>query len=371
MTFSIKSLLKRLTRPETRAMKYGYSNARVRGMKGTLLKPGFFEELVRVKSIEGMAELLQRTGYRNDLATTSATYRGSMLINAAASLNFASTVRKVVHVTPESDRRALRALLVMWDLMNIKTLLHARRLKKGYDEVKPHLFEVGELTGEDFKRIIKADDAGLTKELGRTELGRRMLAAVPSQGKGRKEKVQGGPRAPLVLLQEGGIDSFVYAFRDQVLSEIGGNDVAGLRRLLRQEVNARNIMVIERLKKHSIPREKIEASLIGSGTLDRDKINRLLDARDVSTVVGIAKQEFPHLELKSDGKVGLAELEIMFERSIARQKLAMLQRQVLSLGVIMGFLLLKEEEVNNLRKIAKGKEFEMTEEEVRDMLVLV
>jgi vacuolar-type H+-ATPase subunit C/Vma6 len=37
----------------------------------------------------------------------------------------------------------------------------------------------------------------------------------------------------------------------------------------------------------------------------------------------------------------------------------------------VGFLLLKEEEINNLRKIAKGKEFRMSEEDVREMLVVV
>ncbi|MBS3068651.1 hypothetical protein J4450_08145 [Candidatus Micrarchaeota archaeon] len=44
---------------ESRALKYGYSNARVRGMKGLLLKPAFLDELIKVRSIDAMVELLQ------------------------------------------------------------------------------------------------------------------------------------------------------------------------------------------------------------------------------------------------------------------------------------------------------------------------
>ena len=58
-------------------------------------------------------------------------------------------------------------------------------------------------------------------------------------------------------------------------------------------------------------------------------------------------------------------------KSIAAQKLASFHRSILSVGVILGFLLIKEEEISNLRKIAKGKEFNLPENDVRDMLVIV
>jgi vacuolar-type H+-ATPase subunit C/Vma6 len=43
----------------------------------------------------------------------------------------------------------------------------------------------------------------------------------------------------------------------------------------------------------------------------------------------------------------------------------------LSVGVILGFLLLKEEEIKNLSKIAMAKEFGFSESETKHMLVVV
>lgn len=350
---------------ETPAMKYGYSNARVRAMKATLLKPSMLEEMVRVGNVEAVAELLQKTGYKSDLAALASVYAGSRLVDAAASRNFARTVRKVINLAPKSDQKAVRELLVRWDLINIKALLHARRLKKTYDEVRPYLFEVGELTSEDFRAILKADDANLKKELMRTEVGRRMLE-TPVPGEKKAAAARGD-----MSDQENAIDTYVYVLMNRALRELGGGDVGDVRRILKREVDAKNIMIIERLKRHDIPRTKMEAMLIRGGGLGDAALGRLMDAKDLSTVATLVKKDFPNIEIISEGKRGLTELEIALEKAIALQKVMLFHKAMLSLKVIIGFLLLKEEEMNNLRKIAKGKEFKMSESEIRNMLVIV
>jgi V/A-type H+-transporting ATPase subunit C len=73
----------------------------------------------------------------------------------------------------------------------------------------------------------------------------------------------------------------------------------------------------------------------------------------------------------TDSDPKLTDLEIALEKSIAAQRLLAFHRSTLSVGVIIGFLLLKEEEMSNLRKIAKSKEFHVPEAEVRKMLVVV
>ncbi len=349
-----------------RAMKYGYSNARVKAMKGLILKQAFLDELIRVHSVEGMVELLQRTGYRNDLAAAALISGGSRLIEMAASKNFSRTAQKLIGIAPQSDRKAVRAMLVRWDLMNMKTLLHARRLKRSYDEMKPYLFEVGGLSEEDFKNILKSDDSNLARELKATELGRTMLAAAAGPGK----EARGG-KADASMRLEGAIDTQIYVLMNRALTAVGGEDVGGIRRVLKKEVDAKNVMIIERLKAHGIPRDRIEAELIRGGTLDKQAVSRLLESKDLSAVAAALKSRFPQLEIRGEGRDALSQLEIAFEKSLAAQKLLAFHRAVLSVGVVVGFLMLKEEEMNNLRKIAKGKEFRMPESEVRQMLVVV
>jgi V/A-type H+-transporting ATPase subunit C len=368
----LKSLDVRLPKLESRALKYGYSNARVKAMKGLLLRGAFLDELIRVGSIGAMAELLQRTGYKNDLAGASVSYTGSALIETAASRNFSRTVRKLLKITPKSDRKAVEALLIRWDLLNLKTLMHAKRIKKGYDEVRPYLFDVGGLNEEDFKRIMKADPGNLMKELRRTDIGQKMLSIGTGQlSRQMKDKFTNALRSLDTFLQmETIIDAYIYLFMDQVLSEVGGKDVSDIRQILRREIDAKNIMIIERLKKHKAQKEKIMGSLIRGGTMSDSLVGKLIDAKDLQAVISLAKPKFHGLELRTE-QVSLSDLEIAFEKSVAAQKVRAFHRAILSVGVVIGFLLLKEEELNNLRKIAKGKEFNMPEAEVRAMLVVV
>ena len=84
----------------------------------------------------------------------------------------------------------------------------------------------------------------------------------------------------------------------------------------------------------------------------------------------LIKPKFRQVEL-GEGELKLTDLEIALEKSIAAQKVLAFHRVTLSVGVVIRFLLLKEEEMSNLRKIAKSKEFKIPEDEVRKMLVVV
>ena len=65
---------------EIPSLKYGYSNARVKGMKGLLFKRDFLDELIKVGSVDSMIELLQRTHYKEELVALSVRYSGSELV---------------------------------------------------------------------------------------------------------------------------------------------------------------------------------------------------------------------------------------------------------------------------------------------------
>lgn len=360
-----------LPKIESRALKYGYSNARVKAMKGLLLNGSTLNELIRVGSIEAMVELLQRTGYKNDLVSASTEYSGSVLIELAASRNFARAVQKLIRLTPKEDRTAVRALLVKWDLMNLKTMMHAKRLKRGYEEVRPYLFPVGGLSEDDFKRIVKADERDIFREVKRTELGEQMLSTSTAHfSKQMWDTFKSAMRSLNSFMQmETIVDAYMYLLMDKALADVGGREINAVREILKREIDAKNIMIIERLKKHKSERKKITDSLIRGGTLGDSLVGRIIEAKDLAAVVTLVKSKFPQLSVKEN--MDLAGLEIALEKAIAAQKLASFHRSILSVGVILGFLLIKEEEISNLRKIAKGKEFNLPENDVRDMLVVV
>src|SRR5271157_4258572 len=212
----------RLPSISSRASKYGYSNARARAMRGLILKSASLDEMIRVGNVEAMAELMQRTSYKGEIASASVSYQGSQLIEMATSRNFSNLAKKLVKITPDSDKDAVSALLVRWDLMNIKTLLNARRLGKSYEEMRPYLFEVGGLDEDDFRALLKADNNSLVREIWKTKVGKKMRSGKIGN-EIREAASKTGPDADTRM--EAVIDTYLYLFMDKTLEQVGGKEI--------------------------------------------------------------------------------------------------------------------------------------------------
>jgi V/A-type H+-transporting ATPase subunit C len=357
---------------ESRALKYGFSNARVKAMKGLLLSQAALDELIKVSTIDAMVELLQRTDYRSDLLAKSIDYSNSELIELAAGSNFVRMVTKLKSFTPKSDIPAVKALLRKWDLLNLKTIVNAKQLGKTYSEIKPFVFPAGDLSEKDFEEIANAEPEAIFNEIRKTQLGSEMLSTSTALfSKHMWDTFRNALKNLNTFRQvETILDAYTYLFMDKALSEVAGPDADHIRRILKKEIDAKNILIIERLKKRDYSPEKISNYLIRGGTMSRNFIRSIIEAKDLGQAIQIAKSKFRRLHLK-EGEITLSDLEIALEKALAAEKTLAFHRSVLSVGVILGFLLLKEEEINNLRKIAKGKEYGIPENEIREMLVIV
>lgn len=353
---------------ESRALKYGYSNARVKGMKGLLLKQSELDELLKVKSIDAVVELLERTHYKEDLVSLSLLYRGSTLVELAAGKHFARIARKIIKITPKNDRRYVEALLKRWDLLNLKTIITAKRLGKKFEDIKSYLVPVGNLSESDFERLAKADERAIFDEIQRTDFGKEMLSQSTSlltveMMKTFKDALKS--MDSFMQLQTL-LDAYMYVYIDRNLSG-GSKDVENIKKLFRKEIDATNIAMIERLKSRKFDKDKIKKYLIKGGTLSDFDINALVDAKDFNEVVSVSRNKISGIESKEVKDI--VDLEIILEKAIAKEKLHAFYLSTLSIGTLLGFLLLKETELHNLGKIAKSKEYNIAPEKVREMLV--
>ncbi len=359
-----------LPKIESRALKYGYSNSRVKAMKGLFIDPNTLDELLRVRTVDGMIELLQRTSYKEDFAGEGG-YTGSQVIEIASARNFSRTVGKILRLAPKEDLPAVRALLRKWDILNMKTIIHAKMQGVGYRELKPYLFAVGGLPESECEQIMKAEGEELFNELKKTELGREMLSvSTAAFSRHMREIFNNALKNMNTFVQvESILDAYTYLFMDKGLTEVGGREIEAIRKILRKEIDAKNILIVERLKRYNFEKGEIEKYLIKGGTLKPSFIERLADAQDTQAVVPLIKSRFRKLEIK-EGGMSLVDLETALEKALAAEKTAAFHRSLLSIGVVLGFILLKETEMHNIRKIAKAKEFNIPEDEVRNMLVV-
>ena len=219
---------------------------------------------------------------------------------------------------------------------------------------------------------MKAEPSSIHREIKRSALGKEMLsettAAYHKKMWTRFHEALHSLDAFLRL--ESIIDEYIYLLMDKALAQINAAEIMHIRRILKYEIDARNIMIIERLKKHGTDKSKIRSSLILGGTLSEALIAKIIESKDIASTINLVRNRFLKLKVDKDN-AGLTDLEIAFEKSIAAERASAFYKSILSVGVMIGFLLLKEEEANNLRKIAKGKEFDIPEKDIREMLVVV
>lgn len=355
---------------ESRALKYGYSNARVRAMKGLLIREQDLEEMIRLNSVPAMLEILRRTPYKQDVESAIG-YSSSNAVEIAAAKNFSRVVARMLSFAPKDDLPAIRALLKKWDLLNIKEIIHAKHAGLSPERILPYLFSVGGLSEDELNKLVRAEGDELFAELKKTAIGKEMLSiGTAAFSKHMRDVFNNALKNMNSFLQvESILDAYTYMFMDSGLSSIRSKEVNGIRLLLKKEIDAKNLMIIERLKAHNFQKNEIEKYLIKGGTLKPSVIEKLCESKDRQPILAVIKSKFHGIELSDD--YSLPQLEIALEKQLAIEKHALFGKSMLSIGVIMGFLLIKEEEMNNLRKIAKAKEFGISEDEVRKMLVVV
>lgn len=351
---------------ESRALKYGYSNARVSGMKGLIIKPSVLEDLIRVKTIDEMVELLQRTHYKEDLISLSIRYKGSELIELALAAHFSKVIRKVLNFTPKSDKKYAAALLRRLDLLNLKTILNARKSRRSFEDIRPYLISSASLSGSDLERIHLSQSP--IQEIRRTKLWgelfesktnpvtKKILYSLKKELKNPGHQIQTILDLALYSLLESSFDS-------------NKKEIRSFRNLFKKEVTAKNIAIIERLKSMGIQKSEIQKYTINIEGVQIQKLNKIMDSKSLEETLKLAKSNLSGIGA-SNTLNSLVDLEINLEKAIALEKLKIFYRSNLSIGAILGFLLIKEEEINNIRKIAKGKEYGLPDDKIRQTLVV-
>ncbi|HLC68492.1 MAG TPA: V-type ATPase subunit [Candidatus Bilamarchaeaceae archaeon] len=352
---------------KSRALKYGYANARAKAVKGVLLSPSVLDELIKVKTLNTMVELLQRTPYRQELVDLSLHYQGAQLIDIAAGRRFVRLATKLMKATPPNDRVVVEALLQRWDLLMLRTLFRAKLTGKSKKELESYVLAIAPEYRKLLRTLIDTEDPFGT--FRKSSLGQQIMGqAISNMSRQMRERYRAAAdRRDIAAQMDLVLDAYAYAHIHTALAG-GSGDVQRIRRILQKEMDVQNIMVIERGKKKGADRKKIEAHILPGGRLPERILQRIMAAKSREELLRFIKPYWGTVETEDDTFVGL---EIALEKALAREKVKAFHRSVLSLGTVAGALLILEEETRNLHKIAKAKEFGLDESEVKKTLVMV
>lgn len=320
---------------------YPYTYARVSAKRAKLLDGNDYEKLLKMGPNE-IARSLEDGDYSREIEELGGRYSGPELVELALNRNLANTMKKLLEIAPEPLKTVLRVYLKRYDVEAVKRIARARENDQRVspeDLVNP----VTIFNGEGIEDMMGMERAELVERL---ESG----SAVNYSG-------LVGEESSIVEL-ETGLDR---AYAQELLSLKQYHESPQFTRFVESEVEHDNLMNALRLQKYGYAFEQVAEVMppeISQVVEDVMRAEKLEDAVEL-----VARE----MELEAEN---LEQLERELEKRRLRNALQMMHAAPLGATSILGYVVAKTAEVDNLRTLIRGREAGMEPEEIREELVL-
>jgi len=351
-----------------RGRDYGYSNARVRGMRSRLLKQAFFDDLMMSSDIGAVIQKIMDTEYGPDLEDRILHGRTATQVDEALKDNMVRTFAKVMSVSNDEAQRLLTTLLGRWDLFNIKTVLRGKHMNLSEDVIANSLIAVGQLTQVDAEELAKQ---GSVKSVVDTLATWGLPFAVPL----REVLPEYNESADLSVL-ELSLDRYYYQWAAKRLKGRRTNTRLA-REFLGTQVDTINLLTCLRLLNAEV--EDTDAGryfMPGGMKVSEDLFMDLASMSDVDEVFQRLKRTpfgstLEDVALTYIEKGSVSVFERALEDYLFRKAFATSKGDPLGIGISISYLWAKANEVTNMRIVVKGVSVGMPVERMREELIVV
>ncbi|EYB69610.1 H+-transporting two-sector ATPase subunit C [Deinococcus phoenicis] len=316
---------------------YAYINTRVRVMRTKLLGGRALDSALAAGSYQEFLRVLAETDLAPDMRETTAEGAGLPELDRALSQNLFATTRKVLGFADGEAKREIQALLMRWDLVNLKTVARGIVSGRGSEAILESLIPGGTIKPAALQTAAQSTDlasAAATIAVSGHPLAQAMRDGAAAYNASNR-----------LLDLEVALDQGYYRYALSVARN------TSLRRFLGREIDVTNALIAR-----SGRGQALDPNLfVPGGRLDAAGYSRLTggDAGGVPDVAAIL--DAPTLE---DAEVA------------ARTALDNAARNVAAgdpegVGIILDFLRRKEIEIAKLRLIGRGKFYDLPTEQIR------
>jgi len=347
---------------------YGYCNARARGMRSRLLKAQFLDQLMAAPDLSKVIQLLSETEYAPELEEQLIHGHTTAAVDEALKVNMVRTFNKVMSFVNGEAEDLLATLLGRWDLFNIKTIIRGKHMKLSAEEIEDSLFAVGQFSSVDLKALSREDDVrGVADTL--------VTWAVPYSEPLRAAMPEYMRTNDLSLL-ELALDKYYFEWAASRLTGRRANAQLA-RQLMGAQTDTINLLTVFRLQKADIEGMDVERFFLPGGlNVSRELFLQLTSLSDVDEVVDRLKRTpyGPQLDpvvINYIEENSISVFERALEDFVMRKALAAGRGEPLGVGILIGYLWAKQNEITNLRIIVKGKAVGMPADRMRKELILV
>ncbi|RJQ53605.1 MAG: ATP synthase A1 subunit C [Actinobacteria bacterium] len=347
---------------------YGYGNARIRAMRQRLLDNNFYESLVELDDFDRMVQTLQQTPYKDAVQESVLRRSGAAAIDEALKINLTRTFRRVLSFLSPQGQTLLQTLLGRWDIHNIKTILRGIHMSISTEEITDSLLPAGQLEEIELGELAKQQDVKGCIDLLATwgiSYARPLTKEVPAYMETEDLSVL-----------ELALDKYYFAYSLRRIREMGANG-ALVKDILQTQIDIVNMLTLLRLQKSKQPEEEVMRLYIPWGKEIRlERFLELAQKEDVDDMVdGLLDTSYGKIlegAMMKYVEVGsLAALERALENYFVQKGAGMSKGDPLGVGIVIGYIWAKHNEIVNLRIIVKGRTVGMPEKRIREELIFV
>jgi V/A-type H+/Na+-transporting ATPase subunit C len=336
-------------------VKYAYITGRVRAMKTKLIPAEMYPRMQSMDASE-IARYLEETQYKDEIDALSKDYSGTELIEHATFANLAKTYRKLLDVSIDEPQFLILEYLRRWDIWNIKTVLRGKFYGASDAEIMKYLVPAGELDAEFLDGLTKK---GTVQEVISAFEGTDYSSALA--------QYDGKNLASL----ENALDKLYYFRMERA---VGGTLSVGgglLLKYVRREIDIRNLTTLFRMNKAGVDVAIIQENLIPGGKL-HEELSRMAGQPFGEFLRGL--EGYPFWSSISDIATAdldaISRIEARLRAYLVRYAWALSNYHPLSILPVLGYMVSKDTEVSNIRKIVRGKEAGLPAELIEEQVVV-
>lgn len=361
---------------------YTYICTRLTIRKADLIPEEQYKRLLNM-DLSQISRFIGETRYQQEVNELAGHMSGIELIETALTTNMARTFRNILEISPGALQELARRYLARWDIVNVMTIMRGKQFELEKPGIREVLFPAGSLSEQKLDSLLSQREmCDVVDALSDWDLY-PVLSNV----------CELGYRKGLFAELENSlfISYYTNLYRDAKTGIRGGNAILPY---LRIEIDITNIRNMFRLRAGS--REKdITSYMIPGGNIRQPEFQRIFQTEDreqfflemqKTNIFGLVTKALQDLRCDknvceadaadmiwlrwSERRTPLFAVMTAVNRVRLHQMDAMARRFPFSVLPILSYLDRKRYEVNNLRAIARGKEFGLNSDQIFQYLVL-
>ncbi len=344
------------------AIRYGYSNTRVKAMESKLVARDAIERMLAAKETESMGAMLLQTSYKGYVEEFGGTKSMDKLIDFALSKSLGKETNKLVAVAPPAHREIVRDIVGVWDMSNAKFMIGAMGTGKGFDDISRYLIDSKYVSAARVKEAMATNsiESAIGKLAAATPYKQEMRSALNAYRKSKD-----------LMEVDSAIDVAYYAKLGSTIEKLRKINRESAQ-LIARRIDLKNALMLLNAKRHGREFSEIRGYLVRNGSVGIAALGKAFESSKSVDALAVSIGAFDLKQAAAEYAAGKGRSLMIFEiammNELFRDALKAVRHSVLSFGTIIAFLYLKEIEVSTLRIIIKGKSYGLGDDEIRRMI---